>query len=227
MSRRIALVSEGALDRIVIEAALNAIFVESFVIVHLQPEPTLPQLGQGWGGVLRWCDKYSSNGVEQLSNHPLLSTFDGIVLHIDADVTRSRYDQLGSINKKPHWRDLPCPRHCPPPEHSVMAIEDVVLSWLGMNSLGSRGVFCVPSKNMDAWMVAALFGGDRQVVGGIECNENPSAVLTARPLADRVMKTKASYSKNVQAVTGSWEKVCEICSRARVFSEDVKRLLVP
>ncbi|AQR65590.1 hypothetical protein BXU06_11380 [Aquaspirillum sp. LM1] len=48
---RIALVAEGPTDQPLIAAALGAILPDQpFVLTKLQPEPTYPQMGTGWGG---------------------------------------------------------------------------------------------------------------------------------------------------------------------------------
>lgn len=48
---RVALIAEGPTDVVVIEAALKALLPRSFVLAQLQPEPTRPKMGTGWGGV--------------------------------------------------------------------------------------------------------------------------------------------------------------------------------
>lgn len=51
---RIALVAEGTTEFEVIQAALQAILSpRSFVLTKLQPEETKPEMGTGWGGVLK------------------------------------------------------------------------------------------------------------------------------------------------------------------------------
>lgn len=52
---RIALVAEGPTDYEVIHAALRAVLPRSFVMTPLQPEGNRPVMGNGWGGVLKWC----------------------------------------------------------------------------------------------------------------------------------------------------------------------------
>lgn len=59
---RVALVAEGPTDAVVIEAALRALLPRPFVLTQLQPEPTRPKLGTGWGGVLRWCLDFAKRG---------------------------------------------------------------------------------------------------------------------------------------------------------------------
>ena len=58
---RIALVAEGATEREVIDAALKVILApRSFVLTQLQPEATKPDIGGGWGGVLKWCHQLAA-----------------------------------------------------------------------------------------------------------------------------------------------------------------------
>ena len=59
---RVALIAEGPTDAVVIGAALKALLPRSFTLTQLQPEPTLPKLGTGWGGVLRWCLEFAQRG---------------------------------------------------------------------------------------------------------------------------------------------------------------------
>ena len=68
---RVALVAEGPTDAIVIEAALKALLPRPFVLTQLQPEPTRPKLGAGWGGVLRWCHEFALRGHSSIEDYPL------------------------------------------------------------------------------------------------------------------------------------------------------------
>ena len=60
---RIALVAEGPTDCIIIEAALKAVLGQPFVLTQLQPEPTRPDMGGGWGGVFKWCQEFRLRGA--------------------------------------------------------------------------------------------------------------------------------------------------------------------
>jgi hypothetical protein len=51
---RIALVAEGPTDYVIIEAALKVFLPQPFILTQLQPEATKPEIGGGWGGVLKW-----------------------------------------------------------------------------------------------------------------------------------------------------------------------------
>lgn len=91
---RVALIAEGPTDAIVIEAALKALLPRPFVMTRLQPEPTRPQLGTGWGGVLRWCLEFASRGHARLEEDPTLPGFDLFVIHTDADVAECSYGDV-------------------------------------------------------------------------------------------------------------------------------------
>jgi hypothetical protein len=77
---RIALVSEGSTDAVIIEAALKAVFCVPFVLTLIQPEPTRPKLGTGWGGVLRWCRDFALRGYASLEEDPTLPGFNLFVI---------------------------------------------------------------------------------------------------------------------------------------------------
>ena len=64
---RIALVAEGPTDFVVIEAALKAILQRPFVLNQLQPEPTRPEIGGGWGGVFKWCQEFRQRSTLELT----------------------------------------------------------------------------------------------------------------------------------------------------------------
>jgi len=76
---RIALVAEGATEREVIDAALKVILApRSFVLTQLQPEATKPDIGGGWGGVLKWCHQLAARsqpGGGAVEADPTLSIF--------------------------------------------------------------------------------------------------------------------------------------------------------
>lgn len=95
----IALIVEGTTEREVIEAALKIILApRRFALQQLQPEATKPERGNGWGGVLKWCRQLAArcqpNGGT-VEADPTLTFFDGVVLHLDADVATFSYKDLG------------------------------------------------------------------------------------------------------------------------------------
>lgn len=145
---RVALVAEGTTDAVVIEAALR-VLSRSFVLTQLQPELTRPKLGNGWGGVLRWCLDFATRGHARLEDDPTLPGFDLFVVHIDADVADKSYADLGNeintIAVQRGWPTLPRAMPCPPPDGSVDVMHKCLLAWTGMQNPGLRTLLCVPS----------------------------------------------------------------------------------
>src|SRR5512136_1119125 len=115
---RVALVAEGPTDAIVIGAALRAVLSpRTFVLTQLQPEPTRPKLGTGWGGVLRWCMESASRGHSQIEDDPTLPGFDLFILHADADVAEGAYadvsNEIVEVARQRRWPVLPNRVPCP------------------------------------------------------------------------------------------------------------------
>lgn len=222
---RIALVAEGPTDAIVIEAALGALLQTPFVLTQLQPEPTRPKPYTGWGGVLRWCLDFASRGHAGLEADPTLPGFDLFVLHVDADVAEFRYADvsrdIATVAGARGWPPLPCSVPCPPPDGSVDAMRDRLLSWSGLAAPGPRTVLCVPSKAPEACLAAALLDGAHPLLAGLECNANLEAQLRALPLANRVRKTTREYRAHSRTIAAAWDTVRQRCTQAERFSREV------
>jgi hypothetical protein len=228
---RVALVAEGPTDAIIINAALKALLPRPFILTQLQPEPTLPKLGTGWGGVVRWCLEFSSRGHSRLEDDPTLPGFDLFVLHSDADVAESDYanvsPDLATLATQRGWPPLPNHAPCPPPLGSAEAVRACLLSWAGLGGLGPRTVLCVPSKAIDAWLVSALFGEGHALLSGLECNLNLERQLATLPKSERLKKTSRDYRAVEQKVADDWKVVRQRCSEADRFSRDVTAVPVP
>lgn len=108
---RIALVAEGPTDQPLIAAALNAILPsQPFVLTQLQPEPTYPQLGTGWGGVLKWCHAAGARHTGPIDSDPTLELYDLLIIHLDLDVCGKQYadyPQLPDDERRANWGALP------------------------------------------------------------------------------------------------------------------------
>jgi hypothetical protein len=222
---RVALIAEGPTDAIVIEAALKALLPRPFVMTQLQPEPTRPQLGTGWGGVLRWCLEFASRGHAPLEEDPTLPGFDLFVIHTDADVAESTYGDVSlemvTLASERHWPPLPCAIPCPPPDGSVNEIRSRVLAWASLPAPGPKTVLCVPSKAIDAWLASAVLSAGHKLLDGIECNLNLEARLGALPNAERVRKTRRGYLVLQNQITTAWPIVRQQCSQAERFSSEI------
>jgi hypothetical protein len=222
---RVALVAEGPTDFILIEAALKALLPMPFLATLLQPEPIRPRLGEGWGGVLRWCLDFASCGYPRIEDDPRLPGFDLFVIHLDADVSESTYRALGqeieTIAAERRWPTLPCSLPCPPPENSANALRIRVLAWAGITQQGPRTVLCMPSKSTDAWLAAAVLVDEHRMLDGLECNSKIGAQLGTLPKAERIRKSQRRYREHAQQVAASWNVVRQRCSLAERFSSDI------
>ncbi len=222
---RVALVAEGPTDAIIIESALKALLAKPFVITQLQPEPTRPKMGTGWGGVLRWCRDFASRGCSGLENDPTLPGFDLFVLHVDADVTECNYSdvspEIATIASSQGWPCLPCSTPCPPPNGSADAVRSRLLCWLTLTAPGPKTVLCVPSKAPEAWLIAAVFDQGHRLLNNIECNLNLVEQLKGLPVANRIRKTKQEYLARSPIITKAWGTVRGLCTQAERFSVDV------
>lgn len=221
---RIGLVAEGVTDQIVIEAALNAILPDPFVLQLLQPEATRPKLGGGWCGALKWCLEFRARDLARLEDDPTLEFFDLIVLHLDADVADGAYDQCGTgIDEQADGLSLlPCVEPCPPPGDTVDALRTVLLSWLGVVGSGPRTLLCIPSKSIESWVVAAMLPDSHALLVDIECEPALSARLAQLPLAQRVRKNRRDYNKHAGKISKAWADVCVRCEQARRFDSAVQ-----
>lgn len=83
------------IHRIVPTDKLAALLPRSFVLTLIQPEPTRPELGGGWCGVLKWCREFQRRGYGALEDDPTL-LFDVMILHLDADVADKSYADITS-----------------------------------------------------------------------------------------------------------------------------------
>lgn len=227
---RVALVAEGPTDAIVIEAALKALLPRPFVLTQLQPEPTRPKLGTGWGGVLRWCLDFAVRGHARFEDDPTLPGFDLFVVHIDADVAEKGYadvsDEIAGLAGQRGWPTLPNVIQCPPPSGSADAMRTCLLAWAGMHERGPKTVFCVPSKAVEAWLTAATFDHDHVLQNGLECNLNVESQLRALPVAQRIKKTSRDYRARERTIVEAWSMVRQRCTQAERFSTEVTAVAV-
>ncbi len=209
---RIAVVAEGPTDTIVIEAALRAIVTDQpFVLTQLQPEGSLAfgETGGGWGGVYRWCKQSLQRGNGRLANDRLvLDSFDVLVIHLDADVAGRKYAD-STITPNDGDRKLPCEYACPPPAATTDALRAVLLSWCAERQPPPRVVLCVPSKAMEAWVVASLFPSDAAVIGAtaFECFAAPESRLAQQPKRKRIRKAQSDYRDSSAIIQNQWPRI--------------------
>jgi hypothetical protein len=227
---RIGLVAEGPTDYELINAALKAILQRPFVLTLLQPEPSLPVLGNGWGGVLKWCDAASQRRTGSLDTDPTLALFDLLIIHLDVDVALKQYADCGTLVEKianeKAWPHLPCNQPCPPVATTCAALQAVLLGWLGDVEPGAKTVLCLPAQSTGAWLVAALLPATHAMCRGLECNPAAEAGLALLPKAQRVKsKSLREYRAQAASVSKKWMAVKELCSQADNFEQAVVAVL--
>ncbi len=234
---RFKVVCEGPTDFTVITAILSAVVPGPFRATMIQPEvprfagEAFGELGSGWRGIWRWCEQRRAflGGIAAEVNSALHRPASTLILHVDADIA----------NKQ----DVNCEKSCPPPAATVDALRKVVLGWAGEESVPNRVVLCIPSKNTEAWVFAALHPGHRLCGPQLECRPEPQALLVGKPGKLVRRKTvrragklvKRAYDKDTKAYEGArpliaaaWPDVCETCSsEARRFDTDLRAALVP
>jgi hypothetical protein len=222
---QIALVAEGPTDGVVIETTLRSMLRErSFVLRQIFPEgsASFGELGTGWVGVYRWCHQSAGRGGGRLQNDTLIfQTYDLLILHLDADVAASEY-QDGAIQPNASDGVLPCELDCPPASDTTNALRAVLISWCGETTLSERTVICIPSKNTEAWVVAALFSTDRAMADGIECYPNPESRLAQQPVSRRIRKRKRDYEERAKEMEAAWPRLVSPngLNEARRFQAD-------
>lgn len=223
---RIALVAEGSTDFVVIEAALKAVLQRSFVLNQLQPEPTRPEMGGGWGGVFKWCQEFRLRGMASIASDPTLSHFDLVIVHLDADVAHKHYADCGPAvgHAALTLQPLPCAQPCPPPSNTVAALEAVLLSWLGIPASGPKSLSCIPSKATEAWLAAATLPVNHALLTGLECNLDIETRLAQLPKAQRIRKTVREYRNLAGTVTSQWAQVKARCTQAALFDQQVQAI---
>jgi hypothetical protein len=226
---RIALVAEGPTDFEVIQAALKAIVPDRFTLTLLQPEPTQPTMGTGWGGVLKWCSAAGARHAGALDTDPTLEGFDLLVIHLDVDVAHKQYADCGPEVPEQAaakgWAELPCAMPCPPVADTCVRLQAALQSWLNPAQAGAKTVLCLPAQSSGTWLAAATLPADHELLAGAECNVAVESRLALLPLAQRIRKTAREYRAHAVHITANWAGVKALCSQAMAFEQAVRAAL--
>ncbi|MDF2155007.1 hypothetical protein [Vibrio sp. CAU 1672] len=221
---RIALVAEGPTDYVIIEAALKAFLPCTFILNQLQPEATKPEMGNGWGGVLKWCSMADDRFAGPIDQDPTLNSYDLIIIHLDVDVSTFQYMNCGWETalkaEEKGWLALPCVQADKPISETVNTLRQVLESWLGQASVGS-GIVCLPAQSSGTWLAAALLDSEHPLLKDAESDIDLENKLGRLPKALRVKKTKREYMLKAPELTSGWGKVKDICIQAGQFEVDV------
>jgi len=233
---RVGIVCEGKTDFYLISKIVQLHFANPVVVTLLQPElseiNSCGPLGGGWGGVYKWCRsiaKQSSNSQLPLMNHDL------IIIHLDADVTECNYEDYGiSPSEYQSFRQLPANFTCPPPSNAANYLAAALIQWLGKNDLPNSWVVCIPSKSIEAWVVACKYSDaflhDDSL---LECNKRLENWLAQRPIqdGDRFIKSGKKHAKTYRNFADKmtqedWNKIQDICIQAKQFQRELSATTV-
>ena len=221
---RIALVAEGSTDYVIIEAALKAFLPQPFILTQLQPEATKPEIGGGWGGVLKWCSMAGERFQGPIDQDPTLVDFDLLIIHLDVDVATFNYADCGEhialLAQQKSWANLPCAQVCPPVGSTVQALQTVITSWLGQASLGGT-VLCLPAQSSGTWLAVALLDAAHPLLTNAECDITVESRLAQLPKSQRVKKSRREYMQHAAELTNKWADVKNMCSQAGQFETAV------
>ena len=223
-----AVAAEGPTDAIVLEAILKALLPDDeFVFQTLQPEGSaafgsapFDRTGAGWAGVYRWSRQAVSEGGGSVSGSSVLSNHNVLIVHVDADVAGETYAN-GNIRDAAH-DDLPCEEPCPPPDGTTNALRRVILKWLGEREFPRRVVMCTPSRNIEAWVLVAVWP-DNNVVrrDNWECHPRPERQLGALPKARRFRKRQEDYRRKEDVIEKAWPMVSARLTEAARFEAEL------
>lgn len=227
---RIALVTEGITDYVVLKAAIESMLDgRSFILNSLQPEGSVAfagagnagPLGGGWKGVYKWCLQSARRTGGSLSGDPLFIGHDLLVLHVDADVAGEDPANHPRYPIPDLAGQLPCERPCPPPSATTGPLRAVMLSWLGETGAPPQTVLCTPSKSTEAWVMAACFPTDREMKRrGWECLSHPESRLGQQSKSQRFSKRQADYEKRQSELQARWPAIVAKLSEAARFQDD-------
>ena len=231
---RVAAAVEGPCDTIVIQSILNALLPNTeFELQTLQPEGSAAfastpagETGVGWVGVFRWSRQSASEGGGSVCGSSVLVYHDVLIVQVDADVAGKTYSS-GNIRNAPR-DDLPCEKPCPPPSSTTDALRKVVLNWLGEPETHPRIVLCTPSRNIEAWVLAAVWP-DNPVVkrDDWECHRNPERQLTALPRRRRFNKRPDDYRRKQEEIRKAWPGVSSRLAEAGRFEAEFSACVTP
>jgi hypothetical protein len=227
---KIAFVVEGKTDYIMLKKILEKLLGDrDFVPSSLQPEMSEAfqmVLGEdgGWPGVCRWCLQSAEQGGGRLSDNPLFSNYHLLILQLDADVADASYSE-GHIEDHFSIQTIPFVAPCPPASATTNKLRNIVLLWIGEQNTPSNIVFCIPSKELETWIVVGLFPDDRVArSSGIECRREPKRILQGKPKERRLVssgKAKVNmYEKFAPEFADNWSTVKARCVEAARFETD-------
>jgi len=171
-------------------------------------------LGAGWRGVRKWCETYGGQNLE-LFLRGIEPKLDSLIVHVDASIA----DKVG-IDEV-----------CPPANATTDKLRLVIVrDWLSLSSPPPYLLFATPSKEIEAWILAA-FKPDQPK---LECDVGIVVALTTELrrrelLLDstkegRLRKSALQYSLLATRLAGHLSQVRAACTEADRFARDIETL---
>ncbi len=159
-------------------------------------------------------------------------TLDMLVIHVDAEVAAEH--DLQEEDDAP-ITDVQQP--CPPIAATASQLGRVIGRWLQCNDFPPQVILAIPAQDTESWTFAALFPEDELCRrDDYECTrrgrDHPGYRLTLkkygkvlRRRGGEVKKPRRRYEQAILQVAANWDRVCEICSQARQFTQDAQGVL--
>lgn len=227
--KRIYFVTEGPTDKIVIEGLIDHwLSGEDFIPRYIQPPSSAyaegldTNLSDGWKGVRDWCAGKRTGGPA--GRDEALEQADCLIIHIDADVATDPDFKTPAFNGP-----------CPPARNACDWIRNHLISLLG-EILPPNVVLCIPSYDLEAWLLCALHPEVADENQPVECRESPETLLFQRPpyrlvrrKDGRLRKVTERYKRSLSAIVKGWI-YCTAgesprCPEALRFENDTKLVL--
>jgi hypothetical protein len=87
-------------------------------------------------------------------------------------------------------------------------------------------VFCIPSKDTDAWVLVALYPNDDWAITDLECRAQPAERLLNKPeklvrrREAKLQKHATNYRDIGSRISKAWVRITASCSQAKQFEDD-------
>ncbi len=227
---KIGLVTEGPRDADMIEAIISHVLAGSHSFRIIQPELSATggwgEYGAGWKGIRGWCQSlHQEDNFGSLAKLIAGVKYDLLIVQIDVDVSREA--------------DIGCAKPCPPAADTAKAMEDMLLQWLDEAEFPNKVVLCIPSDNLEAWILLAFdpeTDYHHPPEKYLECLQKPDHIISdpSYKLPRRLLKRRTNGSikkpqkvyqdELIPKVLECWEQITLVCPQAERFEQDLKTL---
>ena len=240
----IGVVCEGDRDYDMIKHVASHFLEEETQWLWLQPNSEFgTQInGNGWKGVLRWCETHKEDLDLYISE--ITPKIDALIIQIDADVARCEEEiyckrilcgcaEQGTVD--PLNCDLAingqCPQTLPPnslcngtPAELTACLKELIKTYL--EDKKDIPVLLVPCDASDTWILAAF----EETEDDLEAVPSPWKIITRKKDFHGIRipgrkKLKSPYLQMIDEVCAKWETVKGKCPQASAFEAELKNQL--